>query len=120
MGLSGCVLRCQLLSVVLVQHLPTVLFSLYRLLPVQMSTGVLCTTGPWLCLSGCCVLLSCSNGPEALKKYEGDKDIIEAAMEAGDIIQQMQQEQASRQGCQRLLLLQGMHSTLHCSAAGRA
>jgi len=34
----------------------------------------------------------CSNGADALKKYEGDKDIIEAAMEAGDILQQLQQE----------------------------
>eukprot|EP00775_Hariotina_reticulata_P005093 gene5093-5334_t len=31
-------------------------------------------------------------GPEALKQYEGDKDVLEAAMEAGTIIQQMQQE----------------------------
>lgn len=39
------------------------------------------------------VLCQCrSNGADALKKYEGDKDIIEAAMEAGDILQQLQQE----------------------------
>eukprot|EP00878_Enallax_costatus_P024991 GHUV01026707.1.p1 GENE.GHUV01026707.1~~GHUV01026707.1.p1 ORF type:complete len:385 (+),score=94.03 GHUV01026707.1:234-1388(+) len=39
-----------------------------------------------------------SHGPEALKKYESDKDIVEAAMEAGDIIQQMQQEQDNKAG----------------------
>lgn len=37
--------------------------------------------------------LPCSNGPDALKNYSGDKDVVEAAMEAGDIIQQLQQEQ---------------------------
>eukprot|EP00879_Flechtneria_rotunda_P018656 GHRR01019579.1.p1 GENE.GHRR01019579.1~~GHRR01019579.1.p1 ORF type:complete len:190 (+),score=81.41 GHRR01019579.1:52-570(+) len=36
-----------------------------------------------------------SNGPEALKKYEGDKAVIEAAMEAGGMIEQMQREQIS-------------------------
>jgi hypothetical protein len=35
----------------------------------------------------------CSNGPDALKKYSGDQEVVEAAMEAGDIIQQVQQEQ---------------------------
>jgi hypothetical protein len=34
----------------------------------------------------------CRLGPEALKQYEGDKDVLEAAMEAGTIIQQMQLE----------------------------
>lgn len=34
-----------------------------------------------------------SNGPEALKKYSGDQEVVEAAMEAGDIIQKVQQEQ---------------------------
>jgi hypothetical protein len=38
-------------------------------------------------------VLCCSNGPEALKKYSGDQEVVEAAMEAGDIIQQVQQEQ---------------------------
>lgn len=33
-----------------------------------------------------------TNGADALKKYEGDKDIVEAAMEAGDILQQLQHE----------------------------
>lgn len=34
---------------------------------------------------------ACSNGADALKKYEGDKEIIEAAMEAGDILQELQE-----------------------------
>jgi hypothetical protein len=39
----------------------------------------------------CAVLLvCCSNGADALKKYQGDKDIVEAAMEAGQILQQLQ------------------------------
>jgi activator of HSP90 ATPase len=38
-----------------------------------------------------------SNGPDAMKKYSGDKEVVEAAMEAGDIIAHMQQ-QASANG----------------------
>jgi hypothetical protein len=37
----------------------------------------------------------CSNGADALKQYEGDKEVIEAAMEAGDILQQLQQSRGS-------------------------
>jgi hypothetical protein len=36
--------------------------------------------------------LICSNGADALKKYEGDKDMVEAAMEAGEILQQLHTE----------------------------
>jgi hypothetical protein len=43
----------------------------------------------------CCC---CSNGADALKKYQGDKDIVEAAMEAGQILQQLQQQGVSKEG----------------------
>ncbi|KAF8069370.1 TIC40 [Scenedesmus sp. PABB004] len=39
-----------------------------------------------------------SNGPDALKKYSGDQEVVEAAMEAGDIITAMQQEQEQQAG----------------------
>lgn len=43
------------------------------------------------CAVACCSLI-CSNGADALKKYEGDKDMVEAAMEAGEILQQLHTE----------------------------
>jgi hypothetical protein len=52
---------------------------------------------PLCCANLCCAALPCcSNGPEALKKHSGDQEVVEAAMEAGDIIQQVQQEQQVR------------------------
>lgn len=40
-----------------------------------------------------------SNGADALKKYEGDKDMVEAAMEAGEILQQLHTEGSTTGGC---------------------
>lgn len=50
----------------------------------EMSCGVPgCALPPWC---------ACSNGADALKKYQGDKDIVEAAMEAGQVLQQLQEK----------------------------
>lgn len=48
-----------------------------------------------LCYAVLCCGVPCSNGAGALKKYQGDKDIIEAAMETGQILQQLQQQVSS-------------------------
>jgi hypothetical protein len=48
--------------------------------------------------SVCCCCCSCScnsNGPEALKKYEGDKEVLDAYMESADILQQEQATHAA-------------------------
>lgn len=63
---------------------------------VQVETlSASCTLTSRAVLCGLCLTPLCSNGADALKKYEGDKDIVEAAMEAGDILQQLQHEGVS-------------------------
>ena len=43
------------------------------------------------------VFALCSNGPDALKKYEGDKAVLDAYMEAAEMIQEAHKEQQAAQ-----------------------